>query len=140
MICTKIGSYHRTIIIEIWSETPSNKQKYSSDEIEAAHNQIFMVIFEKTNHSRQNSMNGRQMCFYCCVRIFFIIALSKHNVLTDCPRVRQTKAKRAKSRNLMKLGWVNQLIGRIDHAKYFWPETTLMAVAAHPNFQFTNKN
>ena len=47
MICTKIGSYHRTIIIEIWSETPSNKQKYSSDEIEAAHNQICMVIFEK---------------------------------------------------------------------------------------------
>ena len=75
---TKIGLHYRTIIIEIWSETPSNKQKYSSDEIEAAHNQIFMVIFEKTNHSRQNSMNGRQMCFYCCVRIFFIIALCKH--------------------------------------------------------------
>ena len=33
---------------------------------------------KKSNHARQNSMNGRQMCFYCCVRIFFIIALCKH--------------------------------------------------------------
>ena len=58
----------------------------------------------------------------------------------DCPHIRQTKAKMAKSRNLVKLGWVYQLIGRIDHVKYFWPGTTLMAVAAHPNFQFTTKN
>ena len=62
------------------------------------------------------------------------------NYLTDCPLVRQTKAKMAKSRKLVKPGWVYQLIGRIDHAKYFWPGTTLVAVAAHPNFQFTNKN
>ena len=41
------------------------------------------------------------------------------NMLTDCPHVRQTKAKMAKSRNLVKPGWVHQLIGRIDHAKYF---------------------
>ena len=40
-------------------------------------------------------------------------------LLTDCPHVRQTKAKMAKSRNLVKPGSVHQLIGRIDHAKYF---------------------
>ena len=42
--------------------------------------------------------------------------------LTDCPHIRQTKVKMAKLRNMMKLGWVYQLIGMIDHAKYFWPE------------------
>ena len=56
--------------------------------------------------------------------------------LTDRPHIRQTKVEMAKSRNLVKPGWVYQLIGRIDHAKYFWPGTNLMAVAAHPNFQF----
>ena len=71
---------------------------------------------------------GSQMIFYT------------KNYLTDCPHVRQTNVKMAKSRNLIKPGWVHQLIGRIDHAKYFWPGTTLMAVAAHPNFQLTNKN
>ena len=44
----------------------------------------------------------------------------KRGRLTDCPHIRQTKAKMAKSRNFVKLGCVFQLIGRIDHAKYFW--------------------
>ena len=45
----------------------------------------------------------------------------------------------AKSRNLVKPGWVDQLMDGIDHVKYLRPGTTLMAVAAHNNFQFSNK-
>ena len=41
--------------------------------------------------------------------------------LTECPHIRQTKAKMAKSRILVKLGWVGQLMGRIDHAKCLGP-------------------
>ena len=37
----------------------------------------------------------------------------------------------------MKLGWVDQLMGRVDHTKYFWPGVTLVLVGAHPNFEVT---
>ena len=60
--------------------------------------------------------------------------------LTGRPCTRQTKAKMAKSRILAKLGWVDQLIGGVDHTKYFCPEVTLIGVRAHPNFELTKIN
>ena len=60
--------------------------------------------------------------------------------LTGSPCTRQTKAKMAKSRILAKLGWVDQLIGGVDHTKYFCPEVTLIGVRAHPIFELTKKN
>ena len=45
-----------------------------------------------------------------------------------------------KSQILMTLGQVDQLMGGVDHAKYFWPETTLAHVRAYPNFELTKKN
>ena len=41
----------------------------------------------------------------------------------------------AKSQNLVKLGWVYQLIGMIDHTKYFWPGVTLVLNRIQPNFE-----
>ena len=38
---------------------------------------------------------------------------------------------------MVKPGWVDQLMDGIDHVKYLRPGTTLMAVAAHNNFQFS---
>ena len=49
-------------------------------------------------------------------------------------------AGRSKLRILVKLGWVDQLMGRVHHAKYFWPGTTLILIRAHPNFQVSKKN
>ena len=52
----------------------------------------------------------------------------------------QTKVKRAKSRIFVKVGWFDPLMGGFDQPKYFCLGATLMGVAAHPNFQVTNKN
>ena len=60
--------------------------------------------------------------------------------LTGRPCTRQTKAKMTKSQILAKLGWVDQLIGGVDHTKYFCPEVTLIGVRAHPIFEVTKKN
>ena len=49
-------------------------------------------------------------------------------------------AGRSKSRILVTLGWVDQLMGGVHHAKYFWPESPLILIWAHPNFQVTKKN
>ena len=46
-------------------------------------------------------------------------------------------AGRSKSRILMKLGWVDQLMGGVHHAEYFWSVITLILVRAHPNFEVT---
>ena len=59
--------------------------------------------------------------------------------LTECVHTRQTLSEMAKSRILMKLGWVDQLMGRVDHTKYFWPGVTLVLVGAHPNFGVTKR-
>ena len=73
-------------------------------------------------------------------------SLNSHTVqfgalyLTGRPCTRQTKAKMAKSWILAKLGWVDQLIGGVDHTKYFCPEVTLIGVRAHPIFELTKKN
>ena len=40
----------------------------------------------------------------------------------------------------MTLGWVDILMGGVDHAKYFWTEITLTLVGAHSNFELTKKN
>ena len=61
-------------------------------------------------------------------------------ILTGCPCTTQTKVEKAKSLILVKLGWVDQPIGGVDHTKYFHPGVTLMGVRAHPNFELTNKN
>ena len=52
----------------------------------------------------------------------------------------QTKAEKAKSRIFMKVGWFDPPMGGFDLPQYFCPGGTLMGVAAHPNFQVTNKN
>ena len=51
----------------------------------------------------------------------------------------QTKAKKAKSRIFMKVGWFDPPMGVIDQPQYFCPGGTLVGVAAHPNSQFTSK-
>ena len=40
----------------------------------------------------------------------------------------------------MTLGWVDILMGGVDHTKYFWTGITLSLVGAHPNFEVTRKN
>ena len=57
--------------------------------------------------------------------------------LTDCPLIPQPFMESPKLRILMKVGMVDQLIGKVGHMQYFCSGTTLMAVAAHPNFHFT---
>ena len=52
--------------------------------------------------------------------------------LTDCPPVPQTNVQMAKSPILMKLGWVNPLMGGVDPAQYFRPWATLMGGAGTP--------
>ena len=37
----------------------------------------------------------------------------------------QTKVKKAKSRIFMKVGLIDQLMGEVDCAKYFWPVVAL---------------
>ena len=62
------------------------------------------------------------------------------NVLTGCVHTRQKLSEMAKSWILMKLGWVDILIGGVDHTKYLWTGITLGLVGAHPNFEVTRKN
>ena len=69
-----------------------------------------------------------------------IVQEPKDVLLTESVHTRQTLSEMAKSRILMKLGWVDQLMGRVDHTKYFWPGVTLVLVGAHPNFGVTKKN
>ena len=69
-----------------------------------------------------------------------LLTLMFNEDLTECVHTRQTLSEMAKSRILMKLGWVDQLMGRVDHTKYFWPGATLVLVGAHPNFGVTKKN
>ena len=69
-----------------------------------------------------------------------IYAFLFYDFLTGCVHTRQTLSEMAKSRILMKLGWVDQLMGKVDHTKYFWPGVTLVLVGAHPNFGVTKKN
>ena len=64
---------------------------------------------------------------------------AKSAILTDRIRTPQTKTQMAKSPILVKLGWVDQLMGGVHHAQYFCPGTTLVGVAAHPNSGFTSK-
>ena len=78
--------------------------------------------------------NFRNITLICATNI------SKKALLSGRPCTRQTKAKMAKSRILAKLGWVDQLIGGVDHTKYFCPEVTLIGVRAHPIFELTKKN
>ena len=47
-------------------------------------------------------------------------------LLTDCPCVGQTKAKSAKSRIFVKVGWFDPSMGGIEQPQYFCP-------GAHPN-------
>ena len=63
--------------------------------------------------------------------IFYNIAYFK-NLLTECIHTGQTYREMAKSPILIKLGWVDQLMGRVDHDQYFWPGPTLMGVAGPP--------
>ena len=69
----------------------------------------------------------------------FVLCILEPN-LTECPCIPQTKTEKAKSWILVKLGWVDQLIGGVDHTKYFCPRLTLVGVRAHPNSELTNKN
>ena len=46
----------------------------------------------------------------------------------------QTNVQMAKSWIFMKLGWVDPIMGGVDHVQYFCPGATLVGVAAHPNF------
>ena len=62
------------------------------------------------------------------------------NLLTECIHTRQTLMEMAKSRNLMTMCCVNQLMGRVNHTKYFWPGVTLILMGAHPNFEVAKKN
>ena len=52
--------------------------------------------------------------------------------LTDCPHIPQIIGEKSKSRILMKLGWIDQLMGGIDHAQYFLPRVTLTGLAGPP--------
>ena len=61
-------------------------------------------------------------------------------VLTECIHTRQTLWEMAKSRILMILELVDQLMGGVDPAKYFQPGVTLILVGTHPNFEVTKKN
>ena len=61
-------------------------------------------------------------------------------LLTGCVHTRQKLSEMAKSWILMTLGWVDILMGGVDHTKYFWPGVTLILVGAHPNFKVTRKN
>ena len=39
---------------------------------------------------------------------------------------------KAKSRILMKLGWIDQLMSGVDHVQYFLPGVTLLGLAGPP--------
>ena len=52
--------------------------------------------------------------------------------LTEYVHTRQKFGEMAKSRILVKLGWVDQLMGVVDHDQYFWSGATLMGVADPP--------
>ena len=69
-------------------------------------------------------------------RVFVVLKY----ILTECIHTRQTLREMAKSQNLMTIWWVDQLMGRVDHTKYFWPGVTLILIRAHPNFEVTKKN
>ena len=64
-------------------------------------------------------------CFMMIINFYFA-AIFAGNLLTDCPCVRQTKAKSAKSRIFVKVGWFDPSMGGIDQPQYFCP-------GAHPN-------
>ena len=53
-------------------------------------------------------------------------------ILTEYVHTRQKFGEMAKSRILVKLGWVDQLMGVVDHDQYFWSGATLMGVAGPP--------
>ena len=86
----------------------------------------------------KEATDGRKILTH--ILIFFFNLRNEIHLLTECVHTRQTLSEMAKSRILMKLGWVDQLMGRVDHTKYFWPGVTLVLVGAHPNFGVTKKN
>ena len=61
-------------------------------------------------------------------------------ILTDCVHTRQKLGEMGKSWILITLGWVDILMGGVDHAKYFQTGITLTRMGAHPNFEVTRKN
>ena len=72
----------------------------------------------------------------CKEKLYYIYNLIKsHNSpsnLTEYVHTRQKFGEMAKSRILVKLGWVDQLMGVVDHDQYFWSGATLMGVADPP--------
>ena len=56
--------------------------------------------------------------------------------LTDCVHMRLKLGESPKSRILTKLGWIDQLMNVIDRALCFYYGSTLMAVTAHPKYDF----
>ena len=73
----------------------------------------------------------------CLISLFYVLARHQLTIadkyrLTECIHTGQTYREMAKSPILIKLGWVDQLMGRVDHDQYFWPGPTLMGVASPP--------
>ena len=64
----------------------------------------------------------------------------KVTFLTDSPHMPQTKAKKAKSRIFMKVGWFDPPMGGSDQPQYFCPGGHPNGRGSPPNFQFTSKN
>ena len=97
-----------------------------------------MLKLAKKCHFHVNFQKLREIAIFGVSQCGNIrILLSDAQTLTDFTHIPQPFRERPKLRILMKVGMVDQLIGKVGHMQYFCSGTTLMAVAAHPNFHFT---